>query len=477
MRKGVSYIIVLVLLAAALFLLYSSGPKFTGYTVLSEYENQTSCEDANYTWQETIEQNCTTITTCINETVDCEPCLEYEDLNGTQGDCINWSSCIEENCTDEEECVDIVIGGQCIGNVCGTDFLELCLNEIDCTGAGGYWYNNVCNVEEESSCSNDLSLCLDETNCTEVGGGYWYDDVCNAQEEEIEEEEEEETVEGTVLEETPSIPLFDSSEILPLSLNPGSSRGSTVIIKNTGEIPLSSCILKLMGGEFDSWISIIEETINIKPGEQYEFSFNVAVPEQTEEGSYSLKVATLCSNIFKLHNFVVNVVEKKLEFDLISADRTRDDRVRVIYSLQELSGEDQDVELGFSLLNENNQEVANALENQSIGANAIEEFRTNIEINESLLPVNGTTNETIESELTLVANFNSQIYSSSVREKIILGAPIGGFAIFAGVGAGEAIVFVIVLFVLVFILVFARRMRKKGKTLKDLFKSESSEPA
>ncbi len=150
--------------------------------------------------------------------------------------------------------------------------------------------------------------------------------------------------------------------------------------------------------------------------------------------------------------------------------------MRVVYSLQELSGENQDVELGFSLLNENNQEVATASENQSIEANALQEFSVDIGINESLLPVNETTNETMESsELTLVVDFNSQIYSSSVSERITLGAPIGGFAIFAGIGAGEAIIFVVVLFVLIFIFVFARRMRKRGKTLKDLFKKAPGE--
>ena len=78
-------------------------------------------------------------------------------------------------------------------------------------------------------------------------------------------------------------------------------------------------------------------------------------------------------------------------------------------------------------------------------------------------------NETMEnSELNLLVNFNSQVYSSSVSEPIVLGAPIGGFAIFEGVGAGEAIIFVVVLCVLVFIFIFARRMRKSGKTLRDI---------
>jgi len=230
-------------------------------------------------------------------------------------------------------------------------------------------------------------------------------------------------------------------------------------------------------GEFDSWILVSEEATDINIDKQHEFSFDVTVPEETGEGPYSLKVSIGCSEIFTARDFTVNVEKKKLEFKVISADRTRLNRVRIIYSLEELAGEDQDVVFTFSLVDANNVEVGRVEVNQSIDANSTDEFRTNININESLLPINETTNETLESELTLNVNFNSQIYSSSIQEKVLIGAPIGGFAIFEGVGAGEAIIFVVVLFVLVFIFVFARRMRKKGKTLKDVFKGRGPEPA
>ena len=35
--------------------------------------------------------------------------------------------------------------------VCDVDNLELCLDETTCTGAEGYWYSDVCNVEEETT--------------------------------------------------------------------------------------------------------------------------------------------------------------------------------------------------------------------------------------------------------------------------------------------------------------------------------------
>ncbi|MBA7617099.1 hypothetical protein ES703_24409 [subsurface metagenome] len=310
------------------------------------------------------------------------------------------------------------------------------------------------------SCSNDVDLCEDEINCIEIGGGYWYDGVCNAQ-------KEQEPPPPEPPEPGPPEASLSASEISTLLLNPGSSQKATLVVTNTGTKHLISCKVRPMG-EFDSWILVSEEATNINIGKQHEFSFDVTVPEETEEGIYSLKVSIGCSEIFATRDFTVDVVKKKLEFEVISADRTRDDRVRVLYSLEELSGNDQDVVFTFSLVDANNVEVGRAEVNHSIGANSIDEFRTNININESLLPINETTNETLESELTLNVNFNSQIYSSSIQEKVLIGAPIGGFAIFEGVGAGEAVIFVIVLFVLVFIFIFARRMRRKGKTLKDV---------
>ncbi len=61
---------------------------------------------------------------------------------------------------------------------CSND-LTLCLDETNCTSEDGFWYNSVCNSEEEPSCSNDLTLCLDETNCT-AEEGFWYNSVCNS---------------------------------------------------------------------------------------------------------------------------------------------------------------------------------------------------------------------------------------------------------------------------------------------------------
>ena len=513
MEKEVrNYLSIGFLVLAALILAYLFNLGMTGYVVsdLPLYENQTACENASaeYVWYGEA---------CYDGQPVCdvgflELCLDETNCTGAE---IGNGSWYDGNCYDGQP-------------VCDVGFLELCV-EADCTGVG-YWYDDVCNAEVEPSCINDLSLCLDEINCVEMGSGYWYDanndnsstcnaevepscsndvtlcdqtncvsvgsgfwynsvchvdecasdDDCNsgyecsagscvAMEEEEEEEEEETISEDTGSEFNPYTTTRASlGDIQEITLSPGSSKEVSMIVTNTGTGVLSSCILKPLG-EYDSWILVSEEAININIEDQHEFSFNVMVPEETEEGSYSLTVSVdECLGTPSVKAFTVNIEDKKLEFNITNADRTRDDRVRVIYSLEELSGNDQDVVFIFSLVDANNIEVGRVEVNQSIDANSSDEFRTNIEINESLLPINETTNETLESELTLHVNFNSQIYSSSIQEKVLIGAPIGGFAILEGVGPGEAIVFIVVLFVLVFILVFARRMRKQGKTLRDL---------
>jgi len=495
MKKEVrNYLSIGFLVLAVLVLAYLLNLGMTGFVVLEGY-NQTNCTDAGYVWEDLTEQNCTDIVDCTLCVVECETnCTEcvdvvigaecVENITLSENDCgvanYTWQETTEQNCTDIVDCTlcvvgcetnctsceTIITGGQCTREepFCNNT-LTLCLDETNCTDAEGYWYNEECNLDE---CANDEN-CDSGYEC-DAGGS-----CVEIEEEETEETGEEETTEEIVSE--PSIiPSLSVSEISALSLNPGGSQKATLVVTNTGTTPLISCIVRPVG-EFDSWVLVSEEATNISIGKQHEFSFDVTVPEETEESSYSLRVRTKCSGISAARDLTVNVEKKKLEFEVISADRTRLNRVRIIYSLEELAGEDQDVVFIFSLVDANNIEVGRVEVNQSIDANSTDEFRTNININESLLPINETTNETLESELTLNVNFNSQIYSSSIQEKVLIGAPIGGFAILEGVGTGEAIIFVVVLFVLVFIFVFARRMRRKGKTLKDVFKGKGPEPA
>lgn len=465
MRREVSYALVIALIAIGILGLYYIGGGPTGYAILGQYTTEADCVNAGYTWENLTEQNCTTVTTCVNETVDCEPCLEYEDINGTPGDCILWSSCEEETCTDEEDCVDVVIGGQCVGEVCDSNNLNLCLDETNCTGAGGYWYSDACNAGAEVTCSDDLSLCLDETNCTDAAG-YWYDDVCNVDECEIdehcasgyecdagigscvsteEEEEEGEVEEISEEEEEEYVPRIVelSVGVLPsVSLNPDTSQEISWRVSNTGNTPVSACKINPLG-DFAYWILAVDESQNLNVGDGKDFKFSILIPEDAEEGDYVVATSVQCAETTVAREINVNVEKKKLEFEIISADRTRKTRVRILYSITELIGEDQNVGLYFSLLDANGQEAANATANRTIKSNSTKEFRNNLVINESL-----------EGNLSLSVNFNSEIYSSSVHEIVSIGAPVGGFAIFGEGGLGTGGVIILLIFVGALVAIF-----------------------
>jgi len=461
MRREVSISIFAVLIiAAAILTVYYLNVGPTGFAVLSDYTNETSCLTAGHTWENLTEQNCTIETTCINQTTDCEPCLGYEDLNGTQGNCIDWSSCVGENCTDEETCVDIVTGGQCVGDVCGSGHLNLCLNETACSNAEGYWRDSQCNAEPAacspkwdcntwSNCSSSGAqkrTCTDGNSCGITTGKPSENRSCTPPSESALQE---------TVETTPTVTEVSLGGVSAQDINQGNSGQFTVPLQNTGTVPVTSCLLK---GDDSGWFSITGGAINLNTGEESSLSFSLNVPEATSPGEHTLGLSVDCAEATTSQTITVNVLQKKLNFNITNVQRTREDRVRVDYSLTELAGEDQDVEIYFSIKDASGLEVANASQNRSIGANKTDDFRTNIQIN-----------ETLEGNLTLSAAFNSQVYSSSVLEPISLGAPIGGFAIFEGVGgAGGVIILVVVVLILVVIFFIARKMRKSGKDLGDL---------
>ena len=89
-------------------------------------------------------------------------------------------------------------------------------------------------------------------------------------------------------------------------------------------------------------------------------------------------------------------------------------------------------------------------------AGSKQEFETLMQIDASL-----------SGELKLLINFNSEIYSGFVQENIVLGAPIGGLAIFEG-GAGDDLLsgFFILLFLIFAFFVTKRIFSHKKKIFK-----------
>jgi hypothetical protein len=183
----------------------------TGRVVLGDYTDEASCVIAGHTWENLINETCEEILdcvecseSCLTEGDICEPdcvieyteklcaegCQEICDENETEclvcePDCVieYTEKLCADNCILEKElcgncketcqnCSERIIGGQCVGNVCGSDHLDLCFEKEDCVSAGGYWYYNSCHLEEElleeaSSNETDEEILEEVTNESE----------------------------------------------------------------------------------------------------------------------------------------------------------------------------------------------------------------------------------------------------------------------------------------------------------------------
>lgn len=248
--------------------------------------------------------------------------------------------------------------------------------------------------------------------------------------------------------EAPSVTQVSLGDVPGQDLIQGDSKQLTISAQNTGTVPLTSCTLK---GDDSGLVTVTDSAKNINPGEGATFSFSVNVPEETSSGAHTLSLSVDCAETTASKTVTVNVLQKKLDFNITNVQRTREDRVRVDYDLTELSGEDQDVAIFFSITDASGLQVANASQNSSVNANETDNFRVNIPINESL---NGS--------MTLSAAFNSQVYSSSVLEPIDL-STVTGSAIFGGNGGAGSIVLVIVVVVVLGAIFFVVRKLRKSR--------------
>ena len=99
--------------------------------------------------------------------------LEHDQLENHLISLGSWSGNKKVLCFNPDSSSD--------NNKCDSSHLDLCTTETDCTGAGGYWYDDSCNsTPKPSECaSSHLDLCTTESDCTGAGG-YWYDSKCNS---------------------------------------------------------------------------------------------------------------------------------------------------------------------------------------------------------------------------------------------------------------------------------------------------------
>lgn len=274
------------------------------------------------------------------------------------------------------------------------------------------------------------------------------------------ENKEEEKVEEEVVTEAVVQKVVDVS-IQPIAtseVNPTDSKDFNAVITNIGNVPLTAC--SLTAGNYADWLSMPTDAQSLNAGESKNFAFTMNVSNGTTEGTYTIVLSAQCAEVIKNSEFSVNVVKKRVDFNITEVERTREDRVVVRYSLKELLDEEQTVELQFFLYDDANKEVGNASVNQTLSARRSSNFRTNIPVNVSYL------NVSIVNNLTLSAKLNSEQFSVSVNEPISLGAPTGFFVFGDDMGTTGnvlAIVILIVAGIAVYFFVKRKKISKLGQ--------------
>ncbi len=247
-------------------------------------------------------------------------------------------------------------------------------------------------------------------------------------------------------------------EIKPLSdlmVYSGDNKKLSLEVKNVGTSILNDCNV-VEKGDSSFWI-LSSETKNLASGEIYAFVFNLAVSDIVEVGEYDLEVSLQCQEINKSINFIVEIMERKLSFEILDVERLTDEQVKVNYLLEELSNINQEVEIQFLLFDAENKKVAEVKEIKTVLANSKEEFETLIPIGSSLI-----------GEMNLLVNLNSETSSIFVQEEIILGAPISGLSVFGDAGtADKAIsIFLILLFLVAAFFIVRRTLGHRKKLVK-----------
>lgn len=224
-------------------------------------------------------------------------------------------------------------------------------------------------------------------------------------------------------------------------------------VKNNGTSFLNDCVFRSFGENTD-WITY-SETKGLAAGEEYEFIFDVNIPEEIVSRKYNLGVLLACKETNTSASFVVEVIEKTLNFELINVERNGAESIRVDYSIEDISGKDQEVTLEFLLFDSDKKKVAELSEKRFVKAGSKENFLSFLSIPQNL-----------EGQLGLLINVNSETYSGFVQENIMLGRSISGFSIFDRLGDTDNFVsiFLVILF-LVFCFFVVRKIRSRRKAI------------
>ncbi len=211
---------------------------------------------------------------------------------------------------------------------------------------------------------------------------------------------------------------LEINNISDIIVDPGENKRLVLKVKNTGTMFLNECRLKGIGDNSE-WVSSTEVK-GLGAGESYDFTLNLNVPEQLEAASYKLTPSIICEEANASVSFNAEIIEKKLSVNLISVEKNNENnKLKVIYSLTELSDVNQQVEVDISLINEKGEKTAETKESKTINAGSTQNFQTTLESENQLI-----------GNYDLIINALSETSSAFYQEEIVLGdSRISGLAI------------------------------------------------
>lgn len=215
----------------------------------------------------------------------------------------------------------------------------------------------------------------------------------------------------------PLIYKLDAENISNIVADPGDSKRMVLGVKNSGTLFLNECKLKSTG-ENSGWISS-SAIKGLGAGEEYEFVFELKIPDSLEAGSYKLIPAVICREINTSISFNVEILERRLKVGLVTLEKRKYNEVLVIYNIEELSDVSQQVEVAVSLVNEEGKTEAEFKDSKTINAGSKQQF-------EAILK----SMNLFEGNYNLIINAKSPTSSAFLQEEIVLGNPnIQGLAI------------------------------------------------
>ncbi len=240
-----------------------------------------------------------------------------------------------------------------------------------------------------------------------------------------------------------------SLELTPLNsiiMNPGESRKISLGIRNSGTSFLNKCRIK-GDRNYDSWIRAFEVK-DLSAGQKTDMIFEVLTPKTIENGRYEVEVRVSCDELNKTAMLSVDIIQKKLDVRIVDARRQGKGVIKIIYAMEELAGEKQNVSVVISLMKSDKGKVAGISENRILNPKTSEIFETYIELSDE------------ENNLELLLNANSEIASAFAQEHILLESTRAiGFTIFKDEEQKNIVViFTIILAFVIFAVIIVRRI-------------------